>query len=304
MSPLRTFRTLTRSALAGAAVVLLAACQTSGTASPATTGPTSSTTSTGTTSTGTTSTGATDTGSCPAVRQPATAPPTPAGPPLLVVTHGANYWVASPQTEPYRIALWPDGTVIVTDDAGERTRPPARFRIGTVGDCATAAVVRQIRELSRQDMGTPSITDQGTTHVALGSGQGAVTIDVYGFGVGDEYVSPVQRGHRADLRRLLDGLAAAVTGAPRWTPDRVRVVESSGPRTDTPVTWPSGVDLDGALRHRAPGGRCGVLTGRAATAVLDRLGSGPVQSVWRVGVLTKVLLVAPLVPGQPDCPRI
>ena len=185
---------------------------------------------------------------------------------MITVTQGSNYWIANRSTEPYAIAVYTDGTAIRAEDGRQHTPSQLpEMTIGWIDPCLLAETVAEIVELAGADLGDPSITDQGTTTVALSATgdrwRGAAHLR-YALGVGDEYVEPAQLDARerlsATITTLLDGMTRA-SGRGRLRRCESRLWASRG-RSGRPS---AGVDL--AARQRAVG---------------DRGGAGDTRRLW------------------------
>jgi hypothetical protein len=240
---------------------------------------------------------------CPAS---ATAPgdglavPTPTGKPMITITQGTNSWVASDLTQPFAIAVYPDGTAIRTEDQGILSEPLPEMTIGRLDACHLQEAVSQLERLAGTDLGQATVTDQGTTTITLHRENADVVLDVYALGVGDDFVQPDQRAARQLVTGLIDDLTGGMTQTGSWTPDRLRVSAYGTPADVTGgATWPLDGTIAAALDH---GGRrpCGVFEGADAAAIRAELGTGRAASSWTDGTQTVVLAVGVLVPGQ-DC---
>jgi hypothetical protein len=240
--------------------------------------------------------------SCPpsALTPGETPVPTPTGTPLITVTQGTNSWIASDLTQPYAIAVYPDGTAIRAGDQGILSEPLPEMTIGRLDGCHLQEAVAGIRRLAGVDLGEASVTDQGTTTITLHDGDADVVLDIYALGVGDEFVQPDQRAARQQVSALIDNLTTGMTQTSSWTPDRLRISVYGTPADLTGgTTWP----LDGTITTVLDqGGRrpCGVVSGADAAAIRAALGNREVASSWTDGTQTVVLAIGVLVPGQ-DC---
>lgn len=227
--------------------------------------------------------------------------PTPTDAPLITVTQGTNAWIASDLTQPYAIAVYPDGTAIRAEDPGTADEPLPELTIGRIDPCRLGAAAAEFAELAAADLGDPQVTDQGTTTVTVHDPAGDVVIDVYALGIGDEYLAAEQRAARQRLTGVIDDLSGAMTQTATWTPDRVRVSLRGNPTDPTTVaSWPLPGPIDQALDPRGGRAPCGVFGGAEAAAIIAELGSRPAGSSWQDGTQTVVLAVGVLVPGQ-DC---
>lgn len=271
-------------------------------------GPGSTTTGPSGTISGTpTSTAGSDltTSSCPEVALTPGGPPvaTPAGKPMITVTQGTNSWVASDLTQPFAVAVYPDGTAIRTEDQGILSEPLPEMTIGRLDECQLQEAVAEIERLAGVDLGEASVTDQGTTTITLhGSADDQagddVVLDVYALGIGDELVQEDQRAARQQLTALIDNLTSGMTQTATWTPDRLRVsVYGTSAELTGSATWPLAGTIATALNQ---GGRvpCGVFDGADAAAIRAELGSGRAAASWTDGTQTVVLAIGVLVPGQ------
>jgi hypothetical protein len=226
---------------------------------------------------------------------------TPTGAPMITVTQGTNAWMASDRTQPYAVAVYPDGTAIRSEDLGVSGEPPAGLTIGRLHPCAIAADSAEIVALAAGDVGEPPVTDQGTTIVTLHQPAGDVVVQAYALGVGDENVSAAQQATRHRLTAVIEHLRTAMTDTGPWTPDRLRLTTYGAPADPAgALDWPLDRSIERALGKDEP--PCAVLAGADASAVLDALGARSAASSWTDGHSTLVLALGPLVPGQQGCP--
>jgi len=229
-----------------------------------------------------------------------TAPPsTPVGSPMISISQGTNAWIASDLTQPYDMAIYPDGTAIRAEGLGTLDDPLPELTIGRLDSCLVAAALAELDELAVADLGDPGITDQGTTTVTAHAAEEVTVLEVYALGIGDEYVANgQQRGAREQLTALIGALRDGMTQTDTWTPDRVRVSRVGNPTDPESIaTWP----LPGSINERlAESGRvpCGEFAGPDAAAIMSVLGARPAGSSWTDGSSTAVLAVGVLVPGQ------
>lgn len=229
------------------------------------------------------------------------APPTPTGSPLITITQGTNAWIASYLTQPYDIAIYPNGTAIRTEALGTLSEPLPELTIGRLDACLLHAAVGEFAALEAADLGDAGVTDQGTTTVTVHDPAGEFVLDVYALGVGDEYVTDDQRAAREQLSILIAELRDGMTQTATWIPDRVRVSLLGNPADPTrSATWRLPGTIDQALdrSHRVP---CGVFADADAAAIMAELGSRPAGWSWSDGTRTVVLAIGVLVPGQ-ECP--
>jgi hypothetical protein len=229
-------------------------------------------------------------------------PSTPVGSPLITVTQGTNAWVASPYTQPYDIAVYPDGTAIRTEEPGTMSDPLPELTIGRLDSCLVTRAVAELDVLAHTDLGDPTITDQGITSVTVHDAAGDVDIDVYALGIGDEYVTGEQRASRDQLTALIGELRDGMSLTATWHPDRIRVSVLGNPTDpDSIATWP----LPGSIQDAITGSErvpCEEFAGADAAAIVTELGSRPAGSSWTDGTDTVVLAIGGLVPGQ-ECFR-
>jgi hypothetical protein len=226
--------------------------------------------------------------------------PTPTGRPLITVTQGTNSWVASDLTQPFAIAVYPDGTAIRSEDLGILSEPLPEMTIGRLDKCHLQEAVAEFRRLAGVDLGEAGVTDQGTTRITLHGEDADVVLDVYALGIGDEFVRSDQRAARQQVSALIDNLTTGMTQTTRWQPDRLRISIYGTPADLTGgSTWPLAGTITGALDQ---GGRmpCGVVGGADAAAIRAELGDGEAASSWTDGTQAVVLAIGVLVPGQ-DC---
>jgi hypothetical protein len=119
---------------------------------------------------------------------------------MITVTQGTNSWVASGLTQPFAVAVYPDGTAIRTEDQGILSEPLPEMTIGRLDQCRLQEAVAEIERLAGVDLGEASVTDQGTTTITLHpvdaegvddaevADDADVVLEVYALGVGDEMV--------------------------------------------------------------------------------------------------------------------
>jgi hypothetical protein len=236
-------------------------------------------------------------GSLDATRAPVT---TPTGSPLITITHGTNAWIANERTEPYAIAVYEDGTAIRSEDVGTSNEPLAALTIGRIDPCRLADAVTEITALAETDIGSPGVTDQGTTSLVLRTASRDVRVDAYALGIGDELLPKPQRDARERLTALIGTLRDAMTGTAPWRPDRLRVSTYGTPAdVADAANWPLGGGVQRVLDRDDH--TCGVLSGEQARTVLTALGSRVAVGPWTDGQQTLVLAIGPLVPGQEGC---
>ncbi len=241
------------------------------------------------------------TGATPAGPPITTRSTAPAGAPMITVTRGTNAWIGSGRTEPLAVAVYDDGTAIRSEDAGTAMEPIAGLTIGWIDPCRLADAVATIGMLAAADLGSPGVTDQGTTSVVLRLADGEVRVDAYALGIGDELLPAPQQDARRSLSALIDTLRTSMTDTAPWTPDRLRLTSYGVPADPAgALHWP----LDRGIEQTLGTGRspCTVLTGAEADAVLNALGGRSASHSWTDGNGTLVLALGPLVPGQQGCP--
>ncbi|MGS0685239.1 hypothetical protein ACVBEQ_08860 [Nakamurella sp. GG22] len=227
--------------------------------------------------------------------------PTPTGAPMITITQGTNAWIASERTQPFAVAVYPDGTAIRSEDLGTSGDPPATLTIGRIEPCALAADSAEIVALATADVGDPLVTDQGTTTVTLHQPAGDVVVAAYALGIGDDNVSAPQKAARQRLTAVIEHLESAMTDTGPWTPDRLRLTSYGAPADPTgALDWPLDRGIERTLGNDDP--QCAILAGADAGAVLDTLGARSASSSWTDGDSTLVLALGPLVPGQQGCP--
>jgi len=294
---------------AAVAIGLLAGC--AGSTGSGTGGPAGSVTVPPGTSLATASTTGPFSSTCETVDGPTERPiPTPTGPPMLTVTQGSNFWIANSSTEPYAIAVYPDGTAIRAEADGSYAEKLPELTIGRIDPCLLARTVFDLVELAGTDLGDPTITDQGTTSVALSATATSgpdLMISAYALGIGDEYVEPAQREGRRQLSAAIGELLDGVQNGRPWTPESLRVTSLGTPQgnlADRPpaLTWPLDGDLESTVGQNGTTAACGELTGSDAAAVLQVLGGQPAATMWTDGRQNLVLAIGVLVPGQAACP--
>jgi hypothetical protein len=252
------------------------------------------------------------TSACPEVTATPGGPPvaTPTGKPMITVTQGTNSWVASGLTQPFAVAVYPDGTAIRTEDQGILSEPLPEMTIGRLDQCRLQEAVAEIERLAGVDLGEASVTDQGTTTITLHpvDAEGVddadvaddpdVVLEVYALGVGDEMVKEDQRAARQQLAAVIDNLTSGMSQTATWMPDRLRVSAYGTPaELSGSATWPLAGPISTALNRgdRVP---CGVFDGADAAAIRAELGSGRAATSWTDGMQTVVLAIGVLVPGQ------
>jgi hypothetical protein len=249
--------------------------------------------------------------SCETVGGPTELPvPTPTGPPMLTVTQGSNSWIANSRTEPYAIAVYPDGTAIRAEADGSYAESLPDMTIGRIDPCLLARTVFDLGELAGSDLGDPTITDQGTTSVTLAAsaaGGSDVLISAYALGIGDEYVEAAQLAARQRLGAAIAALLDGLQSQRPWIPESLRVTSLGAPQgnlADRPpaLDWPLATALQSTVGESGTPDACGELTDQDATAVLRVLAGQPAATMWTDGQQKLVLAIGVLVPGQIACP--
>lgn len=229
----------------------------------------------------------------------------PAGEPLVLVVgestdgDGATRW-----TRPIDLAVYPGGAAVRPASPGDTGATVPALQWGTVDPCVLGLATTTLTELAGADFGQPTVSDQGTTTITLRPADGTEPrqIAVASLTAGsDSGLDDAQRINRTRLSRALSDLQAAVTGSQPWTPDRVRLIDLGGTPTDPALPWPGAGTIDADLQRSAPA--CTVLSGPAATAALDALGTGPSTATWSDGQRSVAFTATVLVPGQPGCPE-
>ena len=127
---------------------------------------------------------------------------------MITITQGTNSWIASDLTQPYAIAVYPDGTAIRAEDQGILSEPLPEMTIGRLDECRLRTAVAEIQRLAGADLGEATVTDQGTTTITLHE---TTERTMWCWtstpsGVGDEFVQPDQRAARQQVTALIDNL--------------------------------------------------------------------------------------------------
>ena len=229
---------------------------------------------------------------------------------MLTVTQGSNSWIANSRTEPYAIAVYPDGTAIRAEADGSYAEALPEMTVGRIDPCLLNSTVLDLVDLAGNDLGDPTITDQGTTAVALtaaATGGPDLLIFAYALGVGDEYVQPGQQEVRERLSAAIDTLLGGLRDERTWSPESLRVSSLGAPQgnlADRPpaLIWPLNSAFEATVGGTGTPTACGEVTGQDAAAVLQALGGWPAATMWSDGQQNLVLAIGVLIPGQPACP--
>ena len=152
------------------------------------------------------------------------------------------------------------------------------------------------------DQGTSNqVADAPFTTVTLHDEGRTTSITGYALGMGDA------TGPRAALQAVVDrinGLATA-TGETPYEPTALRVhdvTEQAGPRPEPTPGEPSGTVRDWPIPHS--GAACSVVSEPAQVrAALEVLRASTQLDWFRTDVGERRLVVVPLLPGDPGCPR-
>lgn len=206
------------------------------------------------------------------------------------------------------LLVYGSGTVLRADGGRTLRAVPSRYLEAQVDPLRVAQLVADV-ERSRvleSDLGSPQVTDQGSTGIWVHGAGERRQVSAYAFDEQfDEYLPWAARRHRRRLRAVIAEAGALVgdTGRP-YVPPRVVVLEQQveggdgspaprwpGPPPSTFLHTPSGYTR-GALT-------CGELTGDAAAAAYAAAVGNPEQR-WQVDGTVRVLAVNPL-PVEIDC---
>ncbi len=218
---------------------------------------------------------------------------------------------------PYAVAMGARPALTIYGDGRAFTLRESRTYLGAPPGLARGSVpVATLRRLAGRaarsglfghiDLGTPQVTDLGSTTVIFRPGTAAAqqaSAYALSFRDADGGLTAIQRQWRADLRDLIKELTAAVRhpGGSEWLPASIDVTEpvSDSAASGTPRAWPGPVPERLLALHRG-GGRCGVLSGAGARRVYlaARINSG---TRWRVAGRVRQLIVRPLLPGERGC---
>ncbi|MGY4720387.1 hypothetical protein [Naumannella huperziae] len=212
------------------------------------------------------------------------------------------------------LSIFGDGRVIRPRPERTLGDVPPELEVATVDPAAVAGFAEQAAAsglLAGIDYGSPAITDQPVTMIRIAPAGPPQQISVYALAdpARDAELTGLnaqQRTDRARLWALLERARALPGDAPfrDFAPDRARLVELPEP-TDVGgqrlPRWP-GPDPDAVLSSGtdALGGRCAELAGEVVAPLLRAARDNPTTQ-WRVGRVTRRLLVSPLVPEQPAC---
>ncbi|WP_157695078.1 hypothetical protein [Nakamurella panacisegetis] len=243
---------------------------------------------------------------CDTTSVPKAVPRTPSGAPLISVTAGANAWIAHRDTEPIRLALYADGTVITTKGYGSISEALPVASIGTVADCLRDWAVTEFGDLMDLNMGQSQVTDQGTTVVTLAPpGRTVRTLPIYAFGSGDDALpDPAQRANRQRLHTAIATVTAGVVNQTSWTPNRLRLIKTADGKNIPAHRWPGPTTLRTLLAGRTGQG-CMEVTGETAARVIKEIGSEPMLARWddpgRGTGSGGTFYLGILLPGQPAC---
>ena len=239
--------------------------------------------------------------------------PLPADQLVFVVQPGSNGWanhltrtMATPA-----LAVYGDGRVFQRTEDESSPGRPAAYTVARVEPLAVArfAAAAEEREVVTEttDFGEPTVSNQGTTTIALHGARGLSTVHVYAFDPQFENgLTGPQRRARSELAEVVTAAAALAGDVARspFTPDQVRVVELRS-RGDggTAVDWP-GPDLDGFLQPSSTpylGLACGTLSGPDAQRAYAAARDNP-EARWTHEGRIRLLAVVPRLPGAPGCP--
>ena len=209
------------------------------------------------------------------------------------------------------LAVYGDGRVIEVDHDQHIQGTPSAYTVAQVDPAAVAAFVADAEERNvineGTDFGDPMVTDMPVTTVQLHGTADPQLVHVYAFS--DEFEDDVpraQRRARQELAQIVDN-AYALPGKDQrvaYRPDQVEVTQLQLDKgNDTPgPEWP-GPDPESFLVPSADSPRrvaCGTITGSNAEEAYAAARGNP-RGVWTHGSRTLVLLVVPLLPGQPAC---
>ena len=204
------------------------------------------------------------------------------------------------------IAVYADGRVLTAVRGSGPPTVPVRYELARVDPAAVSSFVSSVQARGvigpGTDVGSPRVTDLGTTTVTLNG----VSVNAYAIDeTFDTDLKPAQRDARAALRAVIDQANALAAGAARspFVPDRVVVYEVDPRFESEPATvgWP-GPPPSGFL---APTDKrrsiaCGELVGDPAEELYRAAAGNPGQR-WLVDGATRVLAVNSL-PLAGSCP--
>ena len=206
------------------------------------------------------------------------------------------------------ILVYGSGLVLRAEDRVDLRGVPSRYveaRIDPLRVARFAADAERSDALAG-DLGTPQVTDLGSTRVWLHGAAGRQEVSAYAFSeTFDDDVAWAARRRRRRLRALIDEAQELVgdAGLP-YVPSRVVVLEQRVQPSDEAATlrWP-GPDPASFLHPARSPGRgataCGDLTGVPAAAAYAAALANPDQR-WLVDGVTRALVVNPL-PVEIDC---
>lgn len=192
------------------------------------------------------------------------------------------------------------------DGGGPLRAVPSRYVQAQVDPQRVARFVADVerRQVLQADLGSPQVTDLGSTTVWVhGTGERR-QVSAYAFAEQfDRYLPWAARRHRRRLRAIIAEAAALIADAGRpYVPPRVVVLEQRSDDRSPAPRWPGPAPtaflhpVDGYTRGALA---CGELTGDAAARVYAAALGNPEQRWWVDG-RTRVLAVNPL-PIEIDC---
>jgi hypothetical protein len=200
------------------------------------------------------------------------------------------------------------GGVVLRADDGPLRAVPARYLQAQVDPVRVARFVADVErsQVLQGDLGSPQVTDLGSTSVWVHGAGERQQVSAYAFDEQfDEYLPWAARRRRRRSRAVIEeaGSLAGDAGRP-YVPPRVVVLEQRADEDDrsTAPRWPG--PAPATFLHRPSGYvrgalACGELTGDVAATVyaaaLDN-----VRQRWLVGDTARVLAVNPL-PVEIDC---
>ena len=194
-----------------------------------------------------------------------TPPPLPADQRVFLFSAGSNGWTSSfaEVMSGLNLVVYGDGRVFELAESQSTGLPPA-YELARVDPLAVA---RFARDAEKQDLvndttdfGDATVTDQGSTTVALHGSSGRTSVNVYAFEkLFEDGLTRAQRRNRTELRTMIASAYALADDAQRspYLPERVRVLEFEYPQGGQPPgapPWP-GPDLTRILHPRPTRGR-------------------------------------------------
>lgn len=206
------------------------------------------------------------------------------------------------------LLVYGSGTVLRSEGRSALRAVPSRYVEAQVDPVRVAQFVADVErsQVLQADLGSPQVTDQGSTGVWVHGAGERRQISAYAFEEQfDEYLPRAARRRRRRLRAVIAEAASLVGDAGRpYVPRRVVVLEQRTDEDDRAPAprWPG--PSPATFLHRPQGyvrgaDACGELTGDAAAAAYAAALENSEQR-WQVDGRVRVLAVNPL-PVEIDC---